>query len=79
VRFYPKIIEFLGYNPLPEPKTRGQEVARARMNRGWSRHHLATVAGVDERTVARIEEDAPGTAPRLLQRVTEILKNPDPI
>jgi len=31
VRFFPALIAFLGYNPLPEARTRGEEVRRRRM------------------------------------------------
>lgn len=66
VRFYPKIIQFLGMNPLPVPTTRGEAIMRERLSRGWSRKYLAKIAGVDEATVRRLEVDRP----RLAQRPT---------
>jgi transcriptional regulator with XRE-family HTH domain len=60
--FYPAIIQFLEYNPLPEGQTRGRQIERERMTRGWSRKRLAREAGVDEGTVTRLEADRPGTA-----------------
>jgi DNA-binding XRE family transcriptional regulator len=58
VRYYPTIIAFLDYNPLPEAETTGQRIKRARISRGLSRKRLAALAGVDEATVARVEHDA---------------------
>jgi transcriptional regulator with XRE-family HTH domain len=57
VGHYPVLIEFLGYSPLPEPKTRGQAVRRERMSRGWSIARLAKESGVDPATVGRVERD----------------------
>jgi transcriptional regulator with XRE-family HTH domain len=62
VRFYPAIIAFLGYNPLPDPHTHGDAVRRERVALGWSRKKLAKVAGVDEATVKRVEADTPRMA-----------------
>jgi transcriptional regulator with XRE-family HTH domain len=61
VRCYPAIIAFLGYDPLPEPLSRGQAMRRERLSRGLSRKRLAIV-GVDEATVARNEADVPRPA-----------------
>jgi transcriptional regulator with XRE-family HTH domain len=58
-RWFPAIIAFLGYNPLPEPKTTGQRIKRERMSRGLSARRLAVLACVDESTVARVEHDEP--------------------
>ena len=59
VRFYPALIQFLGYNPLPEARTRGQAIRRARVSQGLSKERLATLAGLDEGTVRRLEADTP--------------------
>jgi transcriptional regulator with XRE-family HTH domain len=55
VRFYPALIEFLGYNPLPGPRTRGEAVRQERMARGLSVGRLAAMVGVYPITVSRIE------------------------
>jgi hypothetical protein len=44
VRFYPRILAWLGYDPMPKPMTRGEQVRIARMSRGWSRKRLAHAA-----------------------------------
>ena len=59
VRLYPTLIEFLGYNPLPAPRTAGEAVRRERVSRGLSLARLAELAGVDPATVARLEADTP--------------------
>jgi len=71
--YYPKVIRFLGYNPLPAATTRGQEVRRERLSRGWSRRRLGREAGVDEATVRRIEADTPRVALKPLQGVLRTL------
>jgi DNA-binding XRE family transcriptional regulator len=55
--FYAGIVRFLGYNPLPEPRTLGEAVRRARLARGWSLARLAVEASVDPATIRRIEEN----------------------
>ena len=72
--FYPRVIQFLGYNPLPQAETRGQAVRRERLSRGWSRRRLGRAAGVDEATVRRIEADAAGLARKPLLRVLKALR-----
>ena len=73
IGFYPAIIRFLGYNPLPKSTTRGQAIRRERYARGWSRRHLARVAGVDEGTIQRLEKDLKGTAKKPGQAVCKVL------
>ncbi len=73
IRFMPAVIAFLGYDPLPKPRTRGEAVRHARTVRGWSRRKVGRAAGVDEATVRRIEADTPGLARKPLQRVMETL------
>jgi DNA-binding XRE family transcriptional regulator len=63
VRFYPAILSFLGYNSMSATITQGEAIRRERVRRGWSRKHVAQVAGVDEPTVRRLEADVPRTAP----------------
>ena len=73
IRFYPAIIAFLGYNPLPEAKTRGEKVRRERVSLRWSRLHLGRVARVDEVTARRMEEDTPRMARRATASVLRVL------
>jgi transcriptional regulator with XRE-family HTH domain len=69
VAVYPKLIQFLEYNPLPEPETRGQAVRRERISRGLSVKRLARLVGVDEATIRRLEADTPRMAKRQLTMI----------
>jgi len=73
VRFFPRIIRWLGYDPLPTPSSDGQQVEHARIRRGWSRKRLALEAGVDEATIARIEADIPRLAQHSIRAVCRYL------
>ena len=57
VRFIPKIIEFLGYNPLPERRTLAEKIIRCRKTLGLSQTQLARRLGVDPGTLARWETE----------------------
>jgi hypothetical protein len=74
VSYYPRIIQFLGYKPLPVPGTRGQEIRSERLARGWSRLQLGRRARVDEATVRRIETDTSRLARGPLERVLKVLR-----
>lgn len=72
-RFYPAIIAFLKYNPLPKPATLGDAVRRERVSRGLSRKSLALQAGVDEATVKRLELDVLRMSRNSTERVLRLL------
>lgn len=55
VRFLPRIIAFLDYDPYPPPKTLGGRIAHRRRSLGISRKRLAKTLKVDEGTLARLE------------------------
>ena len=73
VAFYPSLIVYLGYNPLPEGQSRGQRIRRERMSRGMSRKALADIAIVDEATIKRMEEDVKGMAGRAIRAICRVL------
>ncbi len=73
VRHYSAVFGFLGYNPLPEPKTLGQTVRKERMSRGWSVARLAKEAGVDPTTVTRMERGVRGMARRPAASIVGVL------
>lgn len=73
-RFHPAIIALLGYNPLPEAETPGGQVTRARMSQGLSKRALAALAGIDETTVTRIEDDIPSPQKAPMQAVRNVLQ-----
>ncbi len=55
VRYLPRIIEFLGYDPFPPPQCFREEIAAARRRLGISRKRLAKKLCMDEATLARFE------------------------
>ena len=69
VGFYPLLIAYLGYNPLPEGGSRGSRIRRERTSRGLSRKALADAVGVDEATIKRMEEDVKGMAGRAIRAI----------
>jgi DNA-binding XRE family transcriptional regulator len=56
--YYPKIIAWLGYDPLPTPMTEGEWLKHTRLLRGLSQKQAAKEAGVDHQTITRCEHDA---------------------
>ena len=73
IGFYPRLISFLGYNPLPEVASRGQRVRRERISRGLSQKALADAVKVDEATVSKMEEDVKGMASRAIRAICRFL------
>ena len=69
VGLFPRLISFLGYNPLPEAEGRGSRILRERISRGLSRKALADFVGVDEATIKRMEEDVKGMARRAIRAI----------
>jgi DNA-binding XRE family transcriptional regulator len=51
MRHWPKIIEFLGSDPSPEPRTLGERLMAYRRCQGLSRAALAVMVGADEATL----------------------------
>ncbi len=56
VSMYPKIIEFLGYYPFPEPQTLGEHILGYRRRKGLSLKRMAKILDVDEGTLTRWEK-----------------------
>ncbi|MCW5976474.1 MAG: helix-turn-helix domain-containing protein [Bryobacteraceae bacterium] len=54
-QYWPPIIEFLGYNPVPEPEELAGRLRWTRKGLGLSQVQLATRLGVDESTIAHWE------------------------
>ena len=57
VRFYPAIMQFLGYCPVRYPKTIGELIRLHRIHRGLSISELANILGVDPTAVGNWERD----------------------
>ncbi len=56
IRWLPAVIEFLGYDPRPEPHSTGGRLRHWREGRGMSRTFLAKTLGVDPVTLWRWED-----------------------
>ena len=54
-RCFPRIIEFLGYDPRPEPRTLAERLVWKRQTVGLPRKTAARLLGVDEGSLARWE------------------------
>lgn len=54
-RYYPAIIEFVGYNPLTEGTTEGECRKRERLTLGFTTTEMADHLGCDPSTVERWE------------------------
>jgi DNA-binding transcriptional regulator YiaG len=54
-RYYPRILEFLGYDPRPEPGALGEQLIWKRQGLGLPRKQAAKLIGVDEGSLARWE------------------------
>ena len=52
IRFIARIIDFLGYDPLPEPTTLPEKVKTHRTRLGLSQRKFAKLLGVDPTTLA---------------------------
>jgi len=52
----PAIIRFLGYNPLPEPRTISERLVAKRVERGWSRKVASRHLGIDVSTLRDWEQ-----------------------
>jgi DNA-binding transcriptional regulator YiaG len=53
--YIPKIIRFLGFNPLPTGKTLAEQLVRHRTTLGMSQKETAVHLAVDQGTMARWE------------------------
>ena len=58
IRFWPSIIDFLGYDPSPKPTSISEKLRALRRRRGWNQKRLAQELGVDPTTLGRWERGA---------------------
>lgn len=54
-RYYPAIIQFVGYSPLPEPQTEGEKLRYERLTLGLTTKEMAKRLGIDQGTLIRRE------------------------
>jgi hypothetical protein len=69
IRYMPAIIEFLGYNPLPEAVTMGERLVRQRTTLGLTQKNVAGRLGIDTGTLARWERGEREPTGRFLECV----------
>jgi transcriptional regulator with XRE-family HTH domain len=73
VRYYPSIIDFLGYNPLAQGETFTERLKAARQARGLSWKRLAQELGVWESTVRDWELGTHRPSTLLRRRLTHFV------
>lgn len=70
---YPTIIQYLGYEPWPEPVTLEEKLLAKRRRHGLSIKRAAEIAGVDEGTFGRWESGEWTPQPRSLPLISRFL------
>jgi len=75
IRFIPRIIEFLGYDPTQggAPQCLGERLRSHRKRLGLSRKKLATLLGIDQSTVASWERGEHRPTSRSLKLIERFL------
>jgi len=74
LRFLPKIIAFLGYDPFPETaSTLGQKIKQYRRKKGLSIKKLAREMGIDPTTLSRWERGRSNPNGEMKTRLQKIL------
>jgi DNA-binding transcriptional regulator YiaG len=77
IRYMPAIINFLGYNPLPEANTAAEQLIRQRASLGLLQKDAAGRIGVDPGTLAKWEQGRREPAGGFLVRVKRFLQEGD--
>ncbi len=76
LRLLPKIIEFLGYNPLiGNQNTLGERLLRYRKGQGITQKELAKQIGIDPTTLSRLERNRGRCLPLVLEKVGAFLND----
>ena len=74
IQYYPKLIEFLGYNPFPvDTETLGGRIKKYRIEQGLSQEEFAKKIGVNESTVFSWEKGEHKPLPSKRKLLTELL------
>ena len=75
IRFWPNIIDFLGYDPHCPPRTMGERIKAIRRNLGYSVKRLARQIDVDESTVTRWERGPSTPSSDHWDRIGKLISN----
>jgi DNA-binding XRE family transcriptional regulator len=74
VKYYPKIIEFLGNFPFgPEPSTLGLKIIHYRYRHGLTQEELAQKLNIHESTVFRYEKGVVFPSKRVLHNLNSLI------
>jgi transcriptional regulator with XRE-family HTH domain len=73
LEYMPAIIQFLGYNPLPEGKTWGERLVRHRVSLGITQAEAARRLAVDQATLAKWERGERTPKGRFAERAERFL------
>ncbi len=76
VRYYPKLIAFLGYYPFPEDITTiGGRIRKYRYSHGLSHKKMGKLLGVDGSTICSWENNHTEPSPKVLQTVLSVIQH----
>jgi transcriptional regulator with XRE-family HTH domain len=78
LRFIPKILDFLGYDPRPRSESLADRIRAAREAQGLSQKILAERLGVDPSTVQKWERLGFNPHPRLFAKLVSLVSLQDP-
>ena len=56
-KYYPAILSFIGYDPLPIPETKGEQLRRKRWHLGLTSYEMASRLGIDSGALLKREKD----------------------
>lgn len=73
VRHYPALLTFLAFDFRPEQASLAQKIRHERMRRGWSARKLASISGIDEATVRRLERGVGRITKRVVHAICDAL------
>jgi DNA-binding XRE family transcriptional regulator len=76
VTYYPAIIEFLGYEPWPEPKTLGERIRAARHRNGLTFREAASHYDIDDGTLLKCEHGRVHPTAETLEKLEALFGGP---
>ena len=69
VSYVPRIVSFIGYDPLPQAEGLGERLRAKRQRQGLTQHHLARLLGTTQAVVSLLETGGEVTNARVLEAV----------
>ena len=72
----PRVIQFLGYDPLPVPKSLAEKLLAHRKTLGLSQSAMARRVGIDPTTLSRLERrKSRKPLAKTLRKICSVVKN----